>query len=347
LNTRFGYLLGATLVAAQLATSATAYAQSAACASRSSGNGARIDEASYVQLGGLDQFVTMRGDDRSNPVLLHIHGGPGISFSAFVSEFAPYEADFTVVQWDQRGSGCTFGRHGEATPDVTLDRLASDGIELAERLRGRFGNRKIIVLGHSFGSIVAVEMVRRAPEQFALYVGTGQISSFAATIDAQIAQLRASAANDPDFIAQLDALAALEPSLQKFFGVNRLSQSRAPAIDVAFMQELQSRAAQVMAPKELADWQAGRQAFTPRLLQQTAAVDLFATASRLEVPFVVIQGSGDWNTPVDAVRAYFEQVEAPWKDFVVVDGAGHFAHLTHTPQFLSALRTYARRALPR
>ena len=56
--------------------------------------------------------MTIRGDDRTNPILLHVHGGPGIAFSAFMTEFAPYEADFTVVQWDQRGAGCTFGRHG-------------------------------------------------------------------------------------------------------------------------------------------------------------------------------------------------------------------------------------------
>ena len=297
-----------------------------------------------MQLGGLEQFVTIRGDDRGNPVLLHVHGGPGVAFSAFSAEFSPYEADYTVVQWDQRGSGCTFGRHGEATPDVTLDRLASDGIELAAYLRTRFDDRRIIVLAHSFGSIVGIEMIRRAPEHFALYVGTGQFASFAGTVEAQIARLRESAAGDTELISQLDALAALDPNgLQKFGAVNRLLQSRAPAVDVGFMQGLQSRAAEVMSPKELADWQAGRQTFTLRLLQQIAGVDLFATAPRLDVPVVVIQGSADLNTPADVAHAYFEQVEAPSKDFVLVDGAGHFAHLTHTPQFLSALREHAGR----
>jgi len=341
-NALLGSVLGIGIACSAL--SAVVEAQPRACATRPSSGGAGIDEASFVQLGGIEQFVTIRGEDRNNPVLLHVHGGPGVAFSAFSAEFAPYEADFTVVQWDQRGSGCTFGRHGEATPDVTLDRLASDGIELAAYLRSRFDDRKIIVLAHSFGSIVGVEMIRRAPEHFALYVGTGQFASFAATVDAQIARLRESAAGDAELISQLDALAALDPKgLQKFGAVNRLTQSRAPAVDVAFMQGLQSRAAEAMSPKELADWQAGRQAFTPRLLQQIAGVDLFATAPRLDVPFVVIQGSDDWNTPADAARAYFEQVEAPSKDFVLVEGAGHFAHLSHTPQFLSALRKHAGR----
>lgn len=302
-----------------------------------------------MQIGGLEQFVTIRGEDRSNPVLLHVHGGPGFAFSAFAADFAPYEADFTVVQWDQRGAGCTFGRYGESTPDVTVERIASDGVELAEYLQRSLGGSKIIVLGHSFGSIVAVEMVRRAPDHFALYVGTAQFASFARTLESQLAHLRGLAAGDADLLSQLDALAALDSqNLQKFGGVSRILQGgRLPAIDVAWLQRLPVRGPELMAPKDLADWQAGRQFSGDRLIAQIAGVDLFATAQRFEVPFVVIQGSEDLITPTDVARAYFEETAAPEKEFVVVDGAGHFAHLTHTPQFLSALREHAGRALPR
>lgn len=347
MKTRFGYVLGTTIMVAHFALSAAANAQPTACASRSSRDGARIEEASFVPLGGIEQFVTIRGDNRSNPVLLHIHGGPGWAFAAFTAEFALYEADFTVVQWDQRGSGCTFGRHGEATPELTLDRLASDGIELAGHLRSRLGGPKIIVLGHSFGSIVAIEMVRRAPEQFVLYVGTAQFASFAGAVEAQLAHLQRLAADDPALTSELEALAALDSqSLQRFGGVNRILQGgRLPAVDVAWLQRLPARASEAMTPEELADWQAGRQASGRRLITQIAGVELFATARRLEVPFVVIQGSDDLITPTAVARSYFEQVEAPWKDFVVVDGASHFPHLTHAPQFLSALRAHAQRVL--
>ena len=276
MKTRFGYVLGLTLTTAHFALPSAADAQPTTCTSRSSGDGTRIEDASFVPLGGLEQWVTIRGDDRSNPVLLHIHGGPGFAFSAFTDEFAPYEADFTVVQWDQRGAGCTFGRHGEATPE---------------------------------------------------------------------AHLRAVAAGDADLISHLDALAGLDSrSFEKFGAVNGLLQRRLPAVDVAWMQRLQSRAAEVMTPNELTTWQQGRQASIGWLIQQLAGVDLFATTSRLEVPFVVIQGSDDLNTPTDVATEYFEHVEAPAKELVIVDGAGHFAHLTHTTQFLSALREHARRA---
>jgi len=102
----------------------------------------------------------------------------------------------------------------------------------------------IVALGHSFGSIVATEMVRRALEHFGAYVGTGQFVSIAGTVDAQIAYLRERAAGDAQLIAQLDELAPLDSQiLEKFGAVNRLLASRGPAVDIAFMRRLQPRAA--------------------------------------------------------------------------------------------------------
>jgi pimeloyl-ACP methyl ester carboxylesterase len=341
MNRRFAIVVGVLTAVMPFA----AGAQTLGCAARSSSDAKRVEEAGFVTLGGIEQWVTIRGDDRSNPVLLHVHGGPGIAFSAFTAEFAPYEANFTVVQWDQRGAGCTFGRHGQDTADVTLERIAGDGIELAEYLERRLPDVSIIVLGHSFGSVVATEMVRRAPERFAAYVGTGQVGSFARSVDAQIAYMRERAGGDAQLIAQLDELGPLDShTLGKFGAVNRLLASRVPAVDTAFFQRLQSRAAEVMTPKELADWQAGRGFSVAQLSPQLPGVDLFVAVSRLEVPFVVIQGADDANTPTDSATAFFEHVDAPAKELVVVEGAGHFPHLTHTKEFLAALsRTLALR----
>src|SRR3990167_3257812 len=80
----------------------------------------RVEEASYVLVGGIEQWVTVRGDDRTNPVLLLLHGGPGDVQSPFISTYAPYETDFVLVQWDQRGAGRTFAKNSAA--GVTLER---------------------------------------------------------------------------------------------------------------------------------------------------------------------------------------------------------------------------------
>src|SRR5215813_1700191 len=135
-----------------------------------------IDEAAYVNVGGIEQWVTIRGYDRKNPVILFVHGGPGDVTSMWTfALFAPWEKQFTVVQWDQRGAGRTLRKNGPASADgLTIGRLADDGIALSEYLCKHLGKDKIIVVAHSFGTIIALRMARARPDLFYAYVGTGQ-----------------------------------------------------------------------------------------------------------------------------------------------------------------------------
>lgn len=120
-----------------------------------------IDEARFITIGGIEQWVTIRGQDRDNPVLLFLHGGPGdVTNPWSFALFAPWEQHFTVVQWDQRGAGRTLRRNGESVAStMTIARITQDGIELAEYLRKYLGKEKIIVVGHSFGTILELGMV--------------------------------------------------------------------------------------------------------------------------------------------------------------------------------------------
>src|SRR5262249_3562548 len=105
-----------------------------------------IDEASFISIGGIQQWVTVRGQDRNNPVLLFLHGGPGDVTNpwSFVV-FASWEKHFTVVQWDERGAGRTFRKNGPGIgPTMTVDRMVQDGIELSEYLRKHLAKEKII-----------------------------------------------------------------------------------------------------------------------------------------------------------------------------------------------------------
>src|SRR5471032_2315488 len=78
-----------------------------------------IDESGFVRIGGIDQWISIQAQDRRNPVILYLHGGPSEAQSPFLSQFLPWQRDFTVVNWDQLGAGKTFGRNGAATPDMT------------------------------------------------------------------------------------------------------------------------------------------------------------------------------------------------------------------------------------
>src|SRR6185437_7139846 len=134
-----------------------------------------IDEGSFVRIGGIDQYISIRGDHRSNPVILFVHVGPGDSMVPYAQIYRPWEKYFTLVQWDQRGAGRTFGRNGTNEAPITMDRMVRDGIEVAEYLRTHLRKDKVILLCHSFGTVLGIQMVKRRPDLFAAYVGTGQV----------------------------------------------------------------------------------------------------------------------------------------------------------------------------
>lgn len=141
-----------------------------------SGNG--IDEAQFVTIGGIEQWITIRGWNRDNPVLLFLHGGPGdVTNPWSFTVFRSWEKYFTLVQWDQRGAGRTLRKNGaEIAPTITLARMVEDGIELSDYLRKHLGKAKIIIVGHSFGSILGLQMARAKPDLFYAYVGTAQVA---------------------------------------------------------------------------------------------------------------------------------------------------------------------------
>ncbi len=307
--------------------------------------GPGIDHRSFVPAGGIDQWVSIQGQDRRNPVLLVVHGGPGESQWPVADRYAPWQTAFTVVLWDQRGAGHTYGRYGSQTPAFSLDRIAGDGIEVTEYLRRTLGKKKVIVLGHSWGSIVAVEMVQRRPDLFAAYVGTGQVASWEATSNLQfdLALSKARQDGDASAIAKLEATGRPDPKDPKrAFSVD-LRQAMAPA-DRAWIQSLRAEAPALRAahPQDFQDFQDGFQFSATRALPDQMKIDLPKTARTFAVPFFVIQGRDDVMTPTQATVAYFDAVTAPTKKLVLIPEAGHFAFMTSPTAFLAALTSTVR-----
>jgi pimeloyl-ACP methyl ester carboxylesterase len=140
-----------------------------------------IAEINYLQLGGLDQWVMIRGENLANPPLILLHGGPGFSEMRFFRHFnAPLEKNFTVVYWDQRGTGKSFDRKIPRS-SMTVEQFISDLDELVEVVRKRGGKSKVAIFGHSWGSVLGPLYAARFPEKVAVYVGSGQIGDWAAS----------------------------------------------------------------------------------------------------------------------------------------------------------------------
>ncbi len=308
-----------------------------------------VSKAAFVTLGGLRQWVDVEGQDSRNPVLLVVHGGPGEAQGMQADKYKPWQKDFTIVQWDQRGAGHTFGLYGAKTPDVTLDRIAKDGIELAQYLCRTEGKRRIIVLGHSWGSTVAIHMVTQRPGLFAAYVGTGQVSSWKAQVDSQFDLLLAKARKEHDDAAvkMLEAVGRPNPAdAHQYFAFTKgLGAAMAPS-DQQWLKALRERGRALIAAgdKDVKDMADGMDFSAEHVLPDQMATDLPATATRIDTAFFVIQGEGDVVTPTKAAVEYFNSVRAPQKTLVLIPDAGHFAFMTHGTAFLDALTVKVRPA---
>jgi pimeloyl-ACP methyl ester carboxylesterase len=166
----------------------------------------------FVALGDIDQWVTITGRRCGNPIVLFLHGGPGNPLSPYAdSLFSGWEDDFTLVQWDQRGAGRTFGRHppGEGST-LTVQRMVDDGLALAEYLTRRLGLPKVVVVGGSWGSILVVHMIKARPALFHAYVGFAQVVGSAQNQAATYARLLV-LARQADDVRTIDALGEVGP----------------------------------------------------------------------------------------------------------------------------------------
>src|SRR5215216_534758 len=133
----------------------------------------RIVDERFVRVGGVDQWIQIRGEDRDNLVLLVLHGGPGWPNAVFTLPLRPWERHFTVVQWDHRGAGKTLGRIGKVgSGEMTFSHRVADAIELVDFLRNYLRKDKVILLAESMGTLTGLPLVKQRPDLFHALVVT-------------------------------------------------------------------------------------------------------------------------------------------------------------------------------
>jgi pimeloyl-ACP methyl ester carboxylesterase len=302
----------------------------------------RIDEARYVQIGGIEQWITIRGEDRSNPVLLFLHGGPGDATNPWgYAGFRSWLKVFTIVQWDQRGAGRTLGKNDAAAiaPTITIDRMARDGVELADHLRKALGKDKIVLVGHSWGSILGVFMAKARPDLFSAYVGTAQVAdekrNYAVAYDALVK--KAKSVGEQRALQELEAVGPPPYADGRGYAVQRRWSNLFEGADffIASMFGL-ALAAPGYTWRDVNDWGNGQMLSAERLVPQMNKLDDKALGGEFALPVFVIQGDEDFTTPTSLAQEFVASIRAPRKEFVAIDG-GHFAVFMKSDLFLKEL----------
>lgn len=299
----------------------------------------------FVRVGGIEQWISTRGSNYYNPVILIVHGGPGFSNAAHTHAFDSWQSEFTIVDWDQRGSGRTFMRNGrENSGELSVDRIAQDGIELARYLGDRFEQENIIVLGLSFGSIIALKMVSAEPSYFSAYVGSGQLVN-RADGDALGYQETLREARRTDNGEAIEALEEMGPppwpdaatwnAAKGWAG--RMTRPEDPASRIRLNAMMQDLLDEGYSPEELEGIIEGARFTVSEMAPHTTTFDARQFASRLEVPVYVFQGENDLNTATGLAVEWFHSVDAPKKALRIVQGGSHGAFYANAEEFLAFL----------
>ncbi|OHV36010.1 MULTISPECIES: alpha/beta fold hydrolase [Pseudofrankia] len=301
----------------------------------------------YATINGVEQWLQIRGEDRSNPVLLVVHGGPGSPYSVFTPVLRDWERTFTVVHWDRRGCGRTRRRGGapkraELT-ELTFEQQVADGIEVAEHLRRRLDKEQIVLMAGSMGTILGLPMALRRPDLFSAYVGTDLYVDMVANerLGWRDTHERLQAAGNRRGVAALERIGD-DPArwTVKQWGTRmQWSMATDPAspnviFKLIFPLLLRNPDYSLV---DAWNWLRGFREIRDAMFTEFMRFDARLVGTSFEVPFFLIQGAQDVVTLTAPAVAYFEQVRAPAKKLILIDGAGHFCACTRPAAFLDAL----------
>jgi proline iminopeptidase len=300
----------------------------------------------YIELGGFKQVVRIAGDDVANPILLLLHGGPGFTEMALFAEYnKDLEKEFIVVNWDQRGAGLSYAPN---IPDstMTLEQFINDAHELVSWLKTTYNKEKIYVLGHSWGSVLGVNLVQRYPEDFYAYVGVGQgvnmfdneRLSFKFTLDTAIAD------NNHEAIKELKAIEKRYPP----HGIVQLEDIKTQRKWLGYYGGAiygQPNANKIFSRIKMEDnplydaekAQAGNDYTFPILLDELMRVNLMESATTLKVPVYFITGRYDYNTPFELVEDYMKVLDAPHKEIIWFENSAHWIPFEEPEKFNDVL----------
>lgn len=309
-------------------------------------SGRAIDEAGFVTIGGIQQWVAIRGTDRNAPVLLVVHGGPGAAWSGFVVPgFTEWEKQFTLVLWDQRGAGRTFGRSGPVGADITIDRMAEDGIEVARWVSERLNKPRVILMGVSWGSVVGVHMVKDDPDLFYAYVGAGQVVNWRKNeaVSYQQVLTKARRRNQQHAIATLEKIGPPPYDNLRSLGIrsNLAARFEPGAPDGPELMKMPS-AAPGYTKADAKNWLEGLDTsqehfFGVKMDGPFVNEDLTRLGQDFGVPIFIIQGSEDDIAPAFLAQVYAQSLRAPRIEYIPIQGAGHYAFMTRSELFLKFL----------
>jgi pimeloyl-ACP methyl ester carboxylesterase len=299
-----------------------------------------------VQFGDTHQWLLIRGNDRTNPVLLVVHGGPGFPGMPFAHENAQLEEKFVVVHWDHRGAGKSFRLFGRK-PALSIDIMVEDIRKVVGWLRLRLQIEKVYLVAHSWGTVPGILAASRYPDLFWAYVGVAQIADLMASERERYQEACTKAREQGNLAALADLRRVGESSYTTYRQfmildrwVRRLSGkefhpvSPMKFLQLAFSSPVYSWIDMVNLPLGFFSW------VLEFFRQRFYDIDLFVRVPKLLIPVYFFQGRHDHLLSGSVAERYFQNLEAPsGKRFVWFENSGHWPQLEQAKKYREEIQS--------
>lgn len=291
-----------------------------------------------VNLGGVDQWILIRGQHPENPVMLVIHGGPGLTLMPYHHVNTGLEQYVTVVHWDQRGAGKSF-TPGLPPESLTFDQLKADATSLMRYLCNRFEQKRIYLAGHSLGTTIGLRLAADHPQLVQAFLGIGQVANKARgeALSYQFALDQAKKHNDTKSLQQLEAIGPPPYNykamliqrriVQKYGGNLCYATDILPLVKIAMASPFYSWIDRLK-------YMQGVQFSLKHLWEQSYDINLFEQAAHIEVPVYFALGRHDAVAPSQLAAEYFESLSAPQgKQLVWFEQSSHWPQIEQPNTF--------------
>lgn len=307
-----------------------------------------IATAEYVDIGGIPQWMLMRGHDVRKPVLLMVHGGPGTAQTHMFTYYnQPLEEHFVVVNWEQRGAGKSYS--DDIPPEsMTIEQFIADTHEVTQYLKQRFQQDKIYLLGHSWGSHLGLRTVHQYPEDYMAYIGVGQsISQITSEeISYQIVLEKAKSANNTKAVEELEAAGPPENGsypggtetmikLRKWWRTFGGATCDADALLTTMFKPLLLCREYTISDKF--GYFKGEQFSVGYLAEPMMHYDIMQEIPELQVPAYFLQGRHDLQTVYALVEEYVNRLKAPKKALIPFEQSAHLLPYEEVEKFNDVL----------
>lgn len=318
----------------------------------------------YINVRGDEQYLKIRADDTNKPILLYLHGGPfEAKTPAIDMYYKKLQKDFIVVYWDQRGSGKSYSKESKIE-NFSIDMFVEDAKEVTEYLCKKFAKEKIYIHGHSWGSILGLNLVKKYPQYYYAYIGDGQVvnmqNRWSDSYDLLIKKFEED--NKKNKIKKMKKIE--KPDIEKIEKYYEKSEVKISDIVemkknvkyINYLNKTRNSSYSIIKPYILGARLELTWAYNPilnifrkrndtNLTLEIIKENFMEESLIFDIPIYFFVGKHDLITPYTQVEKYFEIIEAPKKDLIWFEKSAHTPHIEESKKFYDMMKQVQKETL--